>query len=116
MSDTIRTGSVGSTTNMGFELATAMTRATLHAMSEWTREMGRFLSHRLEMDAKLQEDLSRCKQPFEAIGVYSEFMQTAVNDYAREAQKLQELSAGAAAESIAAAKANLKPNGPTSNG
>ena len=112
MSDTMQTGSVGSTPNMGFELAAAMTRATLHAMSEWNREMGRFLSHRLEMDAKLQEDLSRCAQPLEAVGVCSEFMQTAVGDYAREAQKLQEISTGSAAENIAAMGAGLKSNGP----
>lgn len=116
MSDTMQTGSVGSTPVMGFEVATAMTRATLHAMSEWNREMGRFLSHRLEMDAKLQDDLSRCTQPFEAIGVCSEFMQAAVSDYAREAQKLQELSASAAADNIATVGANLKSNGSASIG
>ncbi|XWN31584.1 MAG: phasin family protein [Devosia sp.] len=94
---------------MGFEVTTAVTRAMFHAMSEWNKEMARFLGHRLEMDAKLQADLAACNSPFEAFEHLTNFMQTAYADYAREAKTVQEISATTAEENLATMDAELSP-------
>lgn len=88
--------------NVGFEIVAAMTRSNLHAMSEWNREMAKFVGHRLEEDARLQDELSRCCQPFEAFEVFARFMHTALLDYASETRKLQAMSVDTTADSMAA--------------
>lgn len=94
---------------VGWEIATAMTRTMFHAMSEWNREMAKFVGHRLEMDAQLQDELARCDNPFNAVDALSKFLQTAFADYAQEARKIQELVANMAEENYVALEAELSP-------
>lgn len=86
----------------GFEMATAVSRATMHAMSEWNREMSRFIGHRLEQDAELQDRLARCDNPGQLFECCSSFMQQAFEEYADEFRRLQQLSAEAASENMSA--------------
>lgn len=113
MTDPFATGAPGRMSPLiGVELTAAMSRATLQAMSTWSREMARFIGHRLETDAELQERLSRCTEPGEAIEAWSNFMQTAMNEYADEARRLQDLSAESATEAMATMEAEANPNTP----
>jgi len=92
---------------MGYEVATTMTCAMFHAMSEWNREVAKFVGHRLEMDARLQAELATCTNAFDAFDTVSKFMQTASADYAREARNVQELSVAAAEETLETMGAGL---------
>ncbi|MEM8853130.1 MAG: phasin family protein [Pseudomonadota bacterium] len=94
---------------MGYEVATVMSRAMFHAMSEWNKEMAKFIGHRLEMDAKLQAELAACDSPFEAFDHLTRFMQTAYLDYAKEAKTVRDIAATTAEDNLAVMESELSP-------
>lgn len=92
----------------GSEVMISMTKASLEAMSDWNKEIHRFMSHRLEQDMSLQEAFSRCRSPGEYFQAYATFMTKAMHDYVEEVQLLQEMALEAASSSQQAATAGLK--------
>lgn len=81
--------------NMAGKFFMAANRAWLRGLSEYNQEMGKFLTHRLKVDAALQSKLADCAKPMDAFKVYSDFTQSAFKDYADEQQKLQKVTAEA---------------------
>jgi len=85
----------------------AANRAWLRGCAEYSREMSKFLSHRLEEDATLQTKLADCEKPTDAFKIYSDFTQTALKEYADEQKRLQQVTADAVAHGLDdATKAN----------
>lgn len=92
-----------------FEVAAATNRAMFHAMSVWNAEMAKFVGHRLEMDAKLQEDLARTMNPFDAFEAMTKFYETAYADYRKEGERLSDIAATTAEENLVSLEAELNP-------
>lgn len=93
-----------------FEIASATTRAMLHSMSVWNAEMAKFIGHRLEMDAKLQDELSRATEPAHVLDAMSKFYHAAFADYREEGEKLGKIAVDATEESLVSMEVELNPN------
>lgn len=62
------------------------------------REWLGFVGRRLEADAALPQRFTACKAPEDAWRIYMNFLQTAADDYRKEAMELARLSSSIAAE------------------
>ena len=69
-------------------------------MTKVNGELFRFFSQRLDHDRKTVQELSTCKSPQDAFGVWSAFMEKAATQYAEEMAALAGLYADQAREAM----------------
>lgn len=89
--------------DLAIELSGELTRILINSMSVMNQEMARFIAHRLQMEAKLQRDLTRARTMFDAYDAMARFWQGAFADYSKEARTLQGIAETAAQENLTAA-------------
>lgn len=95
--------------HIAIRLNLELARTLFHSMSIWNREMERFTVHRLEMDAKLHQDLAQARTMFVAYDAMIRFTQTTVADYSKEAKTLRDIAETTAQENLrAASRTDLK--------
>ena len=82
------------------------------ANASMQREWLGFVERRLEEDAALPKRFTTCKAPDDAWRIYMDFLQTAADDYRKEAVELAKLSSSVANESLNGLKAPPSQNAP----
>lgn len=60
--------------------------------AEFNVEALKFLTHRLEEDVQLSQDLAQCKSPMEAYNAQMAFCRRMADDYINETQKMVAMS------------------------
>ncbi|SDO14378.1 Phasin protein [Filomicrobium insigne] len=68
------------------------------SMMSYQIEALAFLKHRYEQDVKLLEDLNASKEIDDAVHIYTDFFQNALNDYSSEAGKMANIGSKFASE------------------
>ncbi len=65
--------------------------APMAAWMEVMQESARFITDRLQTDIETQQAMLACRTPAELMQVQTEFFQTAMQQYAEEAQRLAQI-------------------------
>ncbi len=96
-----------------------MNARLFHVAAEASRGWFDFMSRRLEKDAAFAEKLRGAKDPEGLMSAYSEFYQTAAQDYQQEFSELMSLhtkAANSAGEAVKDASQSMMPSGGPSRG
>lgn len=78
------------------------------ALLKVMNESAQFVMARLQRDLETQKALLSCKSPAELLKVQTDFYQTAMQDYSKEAARMFEMMSSAATSSIKEANAPHK--------
>lgn len=74
---------------VGPDMAARISQATMQGLTEQQQQMSRFMAHRLEEVARLQQRLAASNSPTALFDAYSDFTLTAMRDYGEQAGKMQ---------------------------
>jgi|GEM_PF-1706560 len=85
-------------------VALQMNQLVLKGMTDFHKEVHRFIDHRLRAEIGLQNALQKCKTPTEALQTCTSFVEDAMSEYMEEIGALGEVSVKSAGDALSNGK------------